>query len=228
MIRRVLTKKFVARVSLSSSPSILLCNNAKTGLFVSKTVGRWELAATRVSAPLCMSTMTSTITDTNATRAMAVRIGVHDADLIRTRCLIGGEWRGAASANATAANAADAADADKSSSCTIPVTNPATGELLVRVPNRGATETRAAVAAAAEACPAWSRRSSASRGALLRRWNDLIVQHGDDLARIMVAEQGKPMAEAKGEVGYAASFVEWFAEVGLRSDTRRWLEGGLS
>ena len=212
MIRRVLTKKFVARVSLSSSPSILLCNNAKTGLFVSKTVGRWELAATRVSAPLCMSTMTSTITDTNATRAMAVRIGVHDADLIRTRCLIGGEWRGAAAS----ANAADAADADKSSSCTIPVTNPATGELLVRVPNMGATETRAAVAAASEAFPAWSRRSSASRGALLRRWNDLIVQHGDDLARIMVAEQGKPMAEAKGEVGYAASFVEWFAEVGIK------------
>ena len=114
------------------------------------------------------------------------------------------------------ADAADAADADKSSSCTIPVTNPATGELLVRVPNMGATETRAAVAAASDAFPGWSRRSSASRGALLRRWNDLIVQHGDDLARIMVAEQGKPMAEAKGEVGYAASFVGWFAEVGIK------------
>ena len=222
MIRRVLTQRFVARVSLSSSSSLLLCNDIKTGLFVSKTVGRQELAATRVAAPLRMSTMTSTTTDTNATRAMAVRIGVHDADLIRTRCLIGGEWRGAASASANAsADAADAADADadKSSSCTIPVTNPATGELLVRVPNMGATETRAAVAAASDAFPAWSRRSSASRGALLRRWNDLIVQHGDDLARIMVAEQGKPMAEAKGEVGYAASFVEWFAEVGLSSDT---------
>ena len=160
-------------------------------------------AAAAASASASASASIPDDTVCEAARAMAERIGVRDAALIRTKCLIGGEWVGAASS-----------DTDAS---TIPVTNPATGEMLVRVPNLGATATRAAVAAAEAAFPAWSRTSAASRSALLRRWNDLILEHADDLARIMVAEQGKPMVEAKGEVGYAASFVDWFAEEARRT-----------
>ena len=133
-----------------------------------------------------------------ATAATARRIGV-DPDLFRAQCLIDGGWLGA------------------HGGATIPVTNPATGETLVRVPAMGASETAVAVAAAARAFPAWAAQTAAARSTTLRKWNDLILDNGDDLARIMVAEQGKPLAEAKGEVAYAASFVEWFAEEGKRA-----------
>ena len=88
--------------------------------------------------------------------------------------------------------------------------------MLGTVPNLGRDETRAAIAAAKEAFPAWAARTAKDRAGLLRRWHDLMIQHADDLAALMTAEQGKPLAEAKGEIVYAASFIEWFAEEGKR------------
>lgn len=96
------------------------------------------------------------------------------------------------------------------------VTNPATGAALGSVPAMGAAETRRAIAAADGALAAWRAKTGKERGAVLRRWFDLIVAHGDDLALLMTSEQGKPLAEAKGEVAYGASFVEWFAEEAKR------------
>ncbi len=94
--------------------------------------------------------------------------------------------------------------------------NPATGERLGSVPNMGAEETRRAIAAAQAAQPAWRARTAKERAAVLRKWHDLMMQHQEDLARIMTAEQGKPLTEARGEIAYAASFLEWFAEEGKR------------
>jgi succinate-semialdehyde dehydrogenase/glutarate-semialdehyde dehydrogenase len=99
---------------------------------------------------------------------------------------------------------------------TLPVVNPATHALLGTVPNAGAQETRRAIEAARVAMPAWAAKTAKERANLLRRWFDLMMQHQDDLAVLMTAEQGKPLAEAKGEIAYAASFIEWFAEEGKR------------
>ncbi|XDF34278.1 NADP-dependent succinate-semialdehyde dehydrogenase [Paracidovorax avenae] len=99
---------------------------------------------------------------------------------------------------------------------TIDVTNPATGESVARVPRMGAAEARRAIEAANRAWSPWRRRTAKDRAAILRRWNDLMLANADDLAAIMTAEQGKPLAEAKGEITYAASFIEWFAEEGKR------------
>jgi len=96
------------------------------------------------------------------------------------------------------------------------VLDPATGQTLVEVAKLGATETEAALRAADAAWPAWRTKTAKERGAILMKWFALLHQHADDLARIMTAEQGKPLAEAKGEVGYGASFIEWFAEEGRR------------
>jgi len=98
----------------------------------------------------------------------------------------------------------------------IPVTNPANGEVLGTVPNMGTEETRAAIDAAERAWPAWRAMTAKERAVILRRWSDLMLANQEDLARLMTAEQGKPLAEAKGEVAYAASFIEWFAEEGKR------------
>ncbi len=102
------------------------------------------------------------------------------------------------------------------SGATLPVTNPATGALLGTVPNMGAAETRRAIAAAAAAMPAWAAKTAKERATVLRRWHDLMMANQEDLAILMTAEQGKPLAEARGEVAYAASFIEWFAEEGTR------------
>ncbi len=99
---------------------------------------------------------------------------------------------------------------------TFPVTNPADGSELAQVAELGADETRQAVEAAAAAWPEWRKRTAKDRAALLRRWYDLILENKDDLAAIMTAEQGKPLAESAGEVMYGASFIEWFAEEGKR------------
>lgn len=96
------------------------------------------------------------------------------------------------------------------------VNNPATGELLAEVPNLGAEETRVAIQQANAAWPAWRNKTSKERAAILRRWFNLQLEHQEDLAQLMTAEQGKPLAEARGEVMYAASFVEWFAEEAKR------------
>jgi succinate-semialdehyde dehydrogenase/glutarate-semialdehyde dehydrogenase len=123
---------------------------------------------------------------------------LEDPTLLRQQCYIDGAWR----------------DAD--SDGTRPVTNPATGVVLGTVPNMGTAETRAAIEAAAAAFPAWAARTAKDRATLLRRWHDLTLLNADDLARLMTAEQGKPLAEARGEIVYAASFIEWFAEEAKR------------
>ena len=111
----------------------------------------------------------------------------------------------------------DGAWCDADSSATFAVDNPATGEIIGHVPDMGAAETQRAINAANAALPAWSKMSAKARGAILRKWFDLIMANADDLAQLMVLEQGKPFAEAKGEVAYGASFVEWFAEEGKRA-----------
>ncbi len=119
-----------------------------------------------------------------------------DAGLLKTNALVNGEWLGSATRFA--------------------VTDPATGVMLVEVANLGAAQAEAALQAANAAWPAWRSKTAKERGAILMKWFHLLHQHADDLARIMTAEQGKPLAEAKGEVGYGASFLEWFAEEGRR------------
>jgi succinate-semialdehyde dehydrogenase/glutarate-semialdehyde dehydrogenase len=96
------------------------------------------------------------------------------------------------------------------------VKNPATGERLGTIPLMGTAEARRAVDAAAAALPAWSARTAKDRAAILRRWFDLMLANQEDLAVLMTAEQGKPLAESKGEIAYAAGFIEWFAEEGKR------------
>ena len=121
-----------------------------------------------------------------------------DRELFREQCLIDGRWLPADEGGA------------------LPVRNPATSEVLGTIPNMGAAETRRAIEAAARALPAWGARTAKDRAALLRRWFDLIMVNEQDLAILMTAEQGKPLAESKGEMAYAASFIEWFAEEGKR------------
>jgi succinate-semialdehyde dehydrogenase / glutarate-semialdehyde dehydrogenase len=121
-----------------------------------------------------------------------------DPSLLRQQCFLNGQW----------------CDADGGETCA--VTNPATGEKIGTVPKMGAAETRRAIAAADAAWPAWRARTGKERSAVLRKWNDLMLANADDLAMIMTVEQGKPLAEAKGEIGYAASFIEWFAEEAKR------------
>jgi succinate-semialdehyde dehydrogenase/glutarate-semialdehyde dehydrogenase len=125
-------------------------------------------------------------------------IGLIDSGLFRQQCYINGEWL----------------DAD--SKLTFPVTNPADGAVLGSVPRMGAAETRRAVEAANAAWPSWKARTAKERSAILRRWFDLLMANQEDLAKLMTAEQGKSLAEAKGEVAYGASFVEWFAEEAKR------------
>jgi len=121
-----------------------------------------------------------------------------DHTLLRDRCFLDGHWC--------------AADSGRR----FEVKNPATGERLAEVPDCGAAETRLAIAAAEAAWPAWRNRTGKDRASILRRWFELILAHQDDLALLMTSEQGKPLAEAKGEVAYGASFVEWFAEEAKR------------
>jgi len=121
-----------------------------------------------------------------------------DAALGRTLAYIDGAWA-----------AADTGE-------TFAVTNPATGAHLADVPDMGAAETRRAIAAADAALPAWRALTAKQRATVLRRWHDLIMAAQEDLARLMTAEQGKPLAEARGEVAYGASFIEWFAEEAKR------------
>jgi succinate-semialdehyde dehydrogenase / glutarate-semialdehyde dehydrogenase len=119
-------------------------------------------------------------------------------DLARSQALVGGAWIGA------------------DGGARLAVTNPATGEVLGTVPDIGAVETARAVAAAQDAFPAWRDQTAQVRAACLRRWQAGMLAHAEDLARIITLEQGKPLAEARGEVAYAASFLEWFAEEARR------------
>ena len=99
---------------------------------------------------------------------------------------------------------------------TFAVTNPADGSLVAQVPQLGVAATRSAIEAADAAWPAWRSKTAKERSAILRRWFDLMLENKDDLAAIMTAEQGKPLAESAGEVMYGASFIEWFAEEAKR------------
>jgi succinate-semialdehyde dehydrogenase / glutarate-semialdehyde dehydrogenase len=119
--------------------------------------------------------------------------------LLRNQGLIDNQWVGA--------------DSGK----TFAITNPATGAVVAQVADMGAAETRRAIAAAEKALPAWRKKTPKERSAILRKWYDLMLAHADDLALMMTTEQGKPLAEAKGEVVYAASFIEWFAEEAKRT-----------
>ncbi|MGJ7544841.1 NAD-dependent succinate-semialdehyde dehydrogenase [Variovorax sp. LT1R16] len=101
---------------------------------------------------------------------------------------------------------------------TLDVTDPATGALIAQVPDSGAAEARAATDAAHAAFPAWRRTPAKQRAQIIKRWNDLVMAHQDDLGRLISREQGKPLAEGKGEVAYAASYIEWFAEQATRSN----------
>src|SRR5580704_16614126 len=121
-----------------------------------------------------------------------------DAGLLRTQAYVAGEW-------AAANNGA-----------TRDVLNPATGQKLGTVPNMGTGETRRAIEAAAAALPAWAKKTAQERALILRRWYELMLANQEDLARIMTAEQGKPLAEARAEIAYAAGFIEWFGEEGKR------------
>jgi succinate-semialdehyde dehydrogenase/glutarate-semialdehyde dehydrogenase len=98
----------------------------------------------------------------------------------------------------------------------VPVHNPATSEIIGTVPKMGRAETRRAIEAAAAAMPAWAAKTAKERAVILRRWHDLMMANQEDLAILMTAEQGKPLAEARGEISYSASFLEWFAEEGKR------------
>ena len=124
---------------------------------------------------------------------------LENSDLFRTRAYINGEWTDALSGE------------------TFEVTNPANGEHLARVPDMNADDTRVAIAAANAAWPAWRALAAKERGAIIRKWFELLMANQEDLARLMTAEQGKPMAESRGEVAYGASFVEWFAEEAKRA-----------
>ena len=120
--------------------------------------------------------------------------------LLIQQAYIGGEWTGARSG------------------ATLPVDNPATGAVIGTIPDCGEAETQDAIAAAEAAYPAWRARTAADRAALLERWHALVLDNLSDLARIMTAEQGKPIAESEGEIRYAATFIKWFAEEARRID----------
>jgi len=126
------------------------------------------------------------------------QIDLKDPSLLKTQAFIAGSWQ----------------DADSGAS--FEVRNPATGGVLATVPKMGAAETRRAIEAANQAWAAWRAQPAKARAAVLRKWSDLMLANADDLAAIMTAEQGKPLAEAKGEIGYAASFFEWFGEEAKR------------
>ncbi|MBB3141439.1 NADP-dependent succinate-semialdehyde dehydrogenase [Halomonas organivorans] len=123
---------------------------------------------------------------------------IHDTSLLRHQAYVGGRW-------------VDAENGER-----FAVTNPADGATIAEVARLGASETRQAIGAAKAALPAWRDRTAKDRAAVLRRWFELILEHQEDLARLLSWEQGKPLAESRGEIAYGASFIEWFAEEAKR------------
>ena len=133
-----------------------------------------------------------------ATKSESIAAQLKDARLFREACYVDGAWVKAKSGG------------------TVAVDNPATGEIIGSVPKLGAAETREAIEAANKAFPAWSKKTSKERATVLRRWFDLMMENQEDLARLMTLEQGNPLSESRGEVAYAAAFLEWFGEEAKR------------
>ncbi|MGQ0510560.1 MAG: NAD-dependent succinate-semialdehyde dehydrogenase [Betaproteobacteria bacterium] len=125
-------------------------------------------------------------------------LSLKDPKLFREQCYLDGAWTGAAGG------------------ATFAVTNPATGATLAKVPDLGVTEARRAIESSSAAWAIWRAKTAKERGAIMRKWFDLIMANQEDLAQILTAEQGKPLAEARGEIAYGASFIEWYAEEGKR------------
>jgi succinate-semialdehyde dehydrogenase/glutarate-semialdehyde dehydrogenase len=125
-------------------------------------------------------------------------LNLKDPTLLKTKAYLSGEWQHA------------------DDTTTLEVKNPATGETIAKIPRMGASETKRAIDHANAAWPAWRNTTAKQRSVILRKWHDLMLENADDLATILTTEQGKPLAEAKGEILYAASFLEWFAEEGKR------------
>jgi succinate-semialdehyde dehydrogenase/glutarate-semialdehyde dehydrogenase len=133
-----------------------------------------------------------------ATTSTATGVQLTDSRLFRQSCYVNGRW------------------VDSSSGASITVDNPATGEIVGTVPKLGASETRDAIEAAHRAFPEWRKKTAKERAAVLRKWYELMVANQEDLARLMTIEQGKPLVESRGEVLYAAAFLEWFGEEAKR------------
>ena len=133
-----------------------------------------------------------------ATKSATIAGEFKDPGLFRESAYIDGQW------------------VTSKSGKTFSVDNPATGEIIAEVPDLGAQEARHAIDAAHRAFPSWSKKTAKERAVILRKWFDLILENQEDLARLMTLEQGKPLAEARGEVAYAGAFIEWFAEEGKR------------
>lgn len=123
-------------------------------------------------------------------------LNLKDKSLLKQQCYLNGQWVSGAE--------------------TMNVTNPATGEIIGTIPRFGQIEAAQAIADANAAWPAWRKKTAKERSAILRKWFNLMMENQDDLATILTAEQGKPLAEAKGEIAYGASYIEWFAEEGKR------------
>jgi succinate-semialdehyde dehydrogenase/glutarate-semialdehyde dehydrogenase len=134
----------------------------------------------------------------NAPAAPLASLELKDPKLLRNQCYVDGQW------------------VDAEGGKTLAVRNPATGDLLGTVPSLGAAETRRAIEAANAAWPAWRGKTAKERSTILRKWAELMMANQEDLAVIMTAEQGKPLVESRGEIAYAASFLEWFAEEARR------------
>jgi succinate-semialdehyde dehydrogenase/glutarate-semialdehyde dehydrogenase len=134
-----------------------------------------------------------------ATAEIVKGVFLQDASLFRQQCYVDGKWL------------------DAKSRKSIDVVNPASGLVIGTVPAFSGAETRAAIEAANKAWPAWRAKTAKERAVILRKWYDLMMANQEDLAIIMTAEQGKPMAESRGEIGYGGSFIEWFAEEGKRA-----------
>jgi len=124
---------------------------------------------------------------------------LRDPSLLKEACFVGGEW------------------VTEGEDGTLSVRNPSNGQTVARVPRMGGSATRRAIAQAQEALPAWRSATAQERASVLRRWQALMIENQEDLATIMTAEQGKPLAESRGEISYAASFLEWFAEEAKRA-----------
>jgi succinate-semialdehyde dehydrogenase/glutarate-semialdehyde dehydrogenase len=132
----------------------------------------------------------------DAIKTQALRDALKDKSLLKEQCYIDGKW----------------VDADDK----IDVTNPATGDVIASVPKLGAKETKQAIDAAEKAMKGWAAKTAKERSGILRTWFNLMMENQEDLAQIMTAEQGKPLAEARGEIAYGASFIEFFAEEAKR------------